>query len=457
MTKKMSFSKIVSSAAVGNVLEYYDFTLFVYLAPHIGPLFFPKGDKITAIIAALGIYALGYFMRPLGGILFGYIGDTYGRKNALTLSIIMMAIPTVLIGCLPTYEAIGVYSPILLTCCRLLQGLCVGGEYNGASIFAVENVEKGRAFAGSLVTSSSALGGLIGSAVSGVVLMSFMPSWAWRGAFILGALIALFGLYVRLKVTENKPLERLSQRAPFLEAIKKHPRSVLCTMGIAGFSGIMFNLSLSYISIFLTTVKQWPITQALAVVSSGLVLYITIVPIVGRLADYFGTRITILTGAIGTILGIFPAIYLLTWSTSVTGILAGVYLLIILSAWFQAPMNYYMATLFPPECRYSGVAFSYSAAMAMFGGTTSMILASLIQWTHNPFVCVFYVLFGACIGLLGVYYSRPLVFENDALTDEDVKGPIGLFHTEVEGPKKLEPSPTTNGLSPQKSQAQVRK
>jgi len=423
MTKKMSFSKIVGSASIGNILEYYDFLLFVYLAPHISSLFFPPGDNLSALIAGLGIYALGYFMRPLGAILFGYIGDTYGRKKALTTSIIMMAIPTALIGCLPTYQSIGIFSPLLLTLCRLLQGLCVGGEYNGASIFVVENVEENRrTFAGSLITSSSALGGLVGSAVAGFVLLSFMPPWAWRGAFVTGAFIGIFGLYVRLKVSENNPIVPNHERAPFLEAVKNHPRSVLCTMGMAAFSGIMFHMSLSYISIFLATVKQWPLTQSLAVVSSGMVLYIALVPLVGRIADYYGSKKTMVSGTIATIIGIYPALLLLTWSTSLPGVLLGVFLLVALSAWFQAPMNYYMATLFPAKCRYSGVAFSYSLAMAMFGGTTSMILTFLIQQTNNPLTCAFYVLFGACLGLPAIIKSKPILSSDDPLSTELVNG-----------------------------------
>lgn len=416
MTKKMSFSKIVGSAAIGNVLEYYDFTLFVYLAPHISPLFFPMEDKMTAIIAGLGVYAVGFFMRPLGAVLFGYIGDTYGRKQALTTSIIMMAIPTALIGCLPTYQSIGILSPLLLTLCRLLQGLCVGGEYNGAGIFAVENVQNKRTLAGSFVTSSSALGGLLGSAVAGLVLLPFMPPWAWRGAFVAGALIGVFGLYIRLKISENNPIIPVNRRAPLLEAIKSHPRSILCTMGIAAFSGIMFYLSLTYISVFLSTFKHWPLTQALGVVSFGLVLYVSLVPLVGRIADYFGARTTMITGALATIIGIYPIFFLLTWATSLPGILVGVSLLVALSAWFQAPMNAYFATLFPPECRYSGIAFSYSLAMAIFGGTTSMILAFLIKLTNNPLVGVLYVLLGACLGLLAVIKSKPALSTHHSLS-----------------------------------------
>ena len=178
---KSSDKKIILASMAGNVLEYYDFTLFVFLTPLISPLFFPAEDKVISLIAGLGTYAVGFFMRPFGSLFFGYIGDTWGRKKALTLSIFMMAIPTVLIGCLPTYEQVGMMAPLLLITCRLFQGLCAGGEYNGASIFTVENIQKaGAGLAGSFITSSSAIGSLSASIVASLVSLPGMQTWAWR-------------------------------------------------------------------------------------------------------------------------------------------------------------------------------------------------------------------------------------------------------------------------------------
>lgn len=419
MNKTTSFSKIVGSATIGNVLEYYDFLLFIYLAPHISPLFFPAEDKITAIIAGLGVYALGYFMRPLGAIAFGYMGDVYGRKQALTVSIIMMAIPTFLMGCLPTYQSIGIMAPLMLILCRLIQGLSVGGEYIGAGIFSVENVVANRrSLAGSLITSASGLGGLLGSMVATFVFLPFMPPWAWRGAFMLGAFIGLFGLYIRLKVLENNPISSAGKRAPLMEAIKQHPKSIFCTFGIAAFSGIMNNLTLSYISVFLTVFKGWPLYQALSVMSIAKVLYIIINPFVGKISDHVGERIMMLTGAVATIILIYPLIVLLNNSYTIFPALCAVIPLAILSSWFQAPMNSYMASLFPPTCRYSGVAFSYSVGIACFGGTTSIILTSLIQWTNNPLISILYVVFGSILGLGAVLISKPIL--NNELSRREI-------------------------------------
>jgi len=407
----MSFSKIVGSAAVGNILEYYDFTLFVFLAPHISPLFFPANDPIVSIIAGLGVYALGYFMRPLGAILFGYIGDIYGRKQALTLSIMMMGIPTFFIGCLPTYQTLGLASPILLTLFRLFQGLCVGGEYNGASIFSIENVQKKhRALAGSFITSSSALGALLGSSVAALIVLPVMPPWAWRVAFIIGSFLALIGLFIRLKIMENNPITPQSMKQiPFLEALKHHPRSVFCTMGVAAFTGITYNLTLTYTSIFLKTFKHWTLSQSLGVVSYATILYIVLNPIVGKFTDKIGVKRMMMLAIVGMTISIYPVFLTFSLATSLASVLLSISILVILTSLFHAPVNVYMASLFPLTCRYSGVALSYSTAMALFGGTTSMILTFLTHWTGTPLVAILYVLFGASIAFFAILKSPTLL------------------------------------------------
>src|SRR5260221_4652490 len=201
--KKWKSSKVIFSAMLGNSLEYYDFNLFIFLAPVISPLFFPTEDKIASVLIGLGTYAVGYFMRPLGAVAFGYIGDVYGRRRALTLSIILMAIPTFLMGLLPTYEAIGILAPIAVIVLRLLQGFCAGGEYNGAGIFTVENVNPKKAgFAGGMITASSAIGFLMGSMVASLCVLEVMPSWAWRVAFLMGIIVGFVGLYLRRNIPD---------------------------------------------------------------------------------------------------------------------------------------------------------------------------------------------------------------------------------------------------------------
>jgi MHS family proline/betaine transporter-like MFS transporter len=410
--KKTKSSKIITAAMLGNSLEFYDFTLFAFLAPIIGPLFFPSEDKILSVIAGLGTFAIGFMMRPVGAIAFGYIGDKYGRKRALTLSILLMAIPTFCIGLLPVYENIGILAPIALIFLRLLQGFCTGGEYNGAGIFVCENVEPHKAgFAGGMITSSSAIGSLTGAIAASIVTLEFMPSWAWRVAFLFGIIIGIVGFYIRRRMTDiyltellNKKKQRI--RSPLVEAIKSNPSSIICVMGIAAFSGIMSTTSTKYVSVFLITFQSWPASEALFVMSFGNLIYILLAPFSGWLSDKFGGRIIMLSGALATLASIYPVLFLLTSESGIVAVVSAQMLLAILAAWFQGPMNLFIANLFKAENRYSGLAFSYCVGMAIFGGTTPMISTALVRWSGDPTTPAFYIILGSIIGLIGVYYSK---------------------------------------------------
>ena len=181
----MNRNKSMVSAMIGNALEYYDVMLYGFFALTIAPLYFPSNSPLTSHIAAMGAFAAGFLVRPLGGLIFGHIGDTYGRKKALVLSVLLATIPTFMIGILPTYDAIGIWAPIILICCRLVQGLCVAGEYVGASILIAEYTQRNKAgFACSLLPSSSLIGATIGSAFGAIATLSSMPPWAWRVPFM---------------------------------------------------------------------------------------------------------------------------------------------------------------------------------------------------------------------------------------------------------------------------------
>jgi len=412
-TPKTSDRKIILASMAGNVLEYYDFTIFVFLTPLISPLFFPAEDKVVSLIAGLGTYAVGFFMRPFGGLFFGYIGDTYGRKKALTLSIFMMAFPTALMGCLPTYEQIGILAPLLLICCRLCQGLCAGGEYNGASIFTVENVQKtGVGISGALISSSSAIGSLSASIVASFISLPGMPGYAWRFAFLGGVVVAGVGFYLRRHVQERMIFspESSQKRHAFThlkEALRYHPKAILCTFGIASCSGIMYAAAMRYSGIFLTTFLGWSLSDSLIVVMFGTVSYILLSPLGGLMSDHFGERKVMLTGALATLLGVYPVMLLLSKAQTFLIALLAEFLLALMAACFQSPMNAFMAKLFPLSSRFSGLAFGYTTGMAIFGGTMTMLATALTYWLDNPLAPVLYLLAGGLMGLVAVIKAEP--------------------------------------------------
>lgn len=201
---RLLFSKIFLSASFGNILEFYDFATYGFLIPIMAPLFFPAENPITSLLMASGAFAISFLARPIGGILFGYIGDFYGRKVAFSLSLIVMAMATTLIGILPTYEKIGLLSPFLLIFCRLVQGLCLGGEFSGSLIFATEHLSQqrhGSAFVTGTITSAG-VGGWFLSSIVCTVTSNLSQPYSWRIPFLLGAVVGVLGYYIRRSTIE---------------------------------------------------------------------------------------------------------------------------------------------------------------------------------------------------------------------------------------------------------------
>jgi MHS family proline/betaine transporter-like MFS transporter len=194
--------RVIAAGMIGNVLEWYDFAIYGYFAATIGRQFFPNEDAVAQLLSAFGVFAIGYLMRPLGGVLVGHIGDTFGRRAALTFSVVAMAIPTFLMGLLPGYQTIGVLAPIGLTLLRVVQGLSVGGEYTGSMVFLVEQAPEGRrGLMGALGASGSTAGILLGSAVGATFAASMstaaLDAWGWRIPFLLGLLVGIAGYIFR--------------------------------------------------------------------------------------------------------------------------------------------------------------------------------------------------------------------------------------------------------------------
>lgn len=208
--------KTLVASSLGNILEWYDFALFGFFAPILAQLFFPSDDHLASLLSTFGVFAAGFLMRPLGGALFGHFGDKVGRKNALAASVILMAIPTTLLGLLPTHSQVGLLAPILLTVLRLIQGLSVGGELTGSISFIVEHSPPSqRGFFGSWASNSIGMGLLLGSATGALMTSLLSPddlaSWGWRIPFLFGIVVGGVGLYLRMKLEEPESFQKLQQ------------------------------------------------------------------------------------------------------------------------------------------------------------------------------------------------------------------------------------------------------
>jgi MHS family proline/betaine transporter-like MFS transporter len=399
--------KAIFAAMIGNALEYYDVMLYGFFATMLAPLFFPMGNQATSIIASLGTFAAGFVMRPLGGIVFGHLGDKFGRRYALVLTIFLVTIPTLTIGLLPTYADIGIAAPIILVICRLLQGLCVGGEYSGASIFVIEYSRKGReAFAGSTLCASGFFGGVLGTFAGFFCTLSFMPSWGWRIPFLLGTLIGLVGYYLRSRVNESPEFishknEEIA-RVPLLKVLQKRKKNLFCTMGIGATSLIPFYMASVYMGYLLSTKLHIPISQIM-LINVGLNIFVMILlPLMGMVADKFGKKKVMVLTALISFLSAYPLFFLLEKDLSLLNVIFVQIVLGIITAGFGAPSTALLATFFPVHERYSGVGFGYALGGALLGGTTPLIVASLSNILDSALAPASYLMFSALLGIICV-------------------------------------------------------
>ncbi|MBY0500645.1 MAG: MFS transporter [Alphaproteobacteria bacterium] len=392
----MTQKKVFIAGTIGNVIEFYDFTLYGFFAPIIAQLFFPSSDPRAALLSTLAIFAAGFLMRPIGGIIFGHIGDKLGRKVALSSSILLMSFPTAIIGILPSYDAIGIWASIILMVCRLSQGLSTGGEYNGAFIFLIEHGKKDNAgFLGSLVTSSCALGALLAVFSGLLALREEMPSWAWRVPFLLGSLGGIIGFYLRNKIDESPEFlkcfhEQSTVKLPLAYAFREDRFSILRVIAVATFSQVLINTLVVYTNIYLNKNLNIPLENVLMLNTLALLVFTFTAPLAGFLSDKFG-QIPVMFAATCVSIAVIYPVFLLFNSKELSSILYAEILLSILAASYAGTSNAFIYKSFPPFFRYSGSAFSYGVG-GILGGATPFILSYLIYLTGNTMMPPLYII-----------------------------------------------------------------
>jgi MHS family proline/betaine transporter-like MFS transporter len=366
---------------------------------------------VSSLIAAFGAFAAGFLMRPFGSLVFGHIGDRVGRKAALICSILAMAVPTFLIGVMPTYDRIGVFASVLLVLLRLAQGLSVGGEYTTSVVFLIEQAgARGRGFFGSWSGFGSVGGMLLGSAVGAVVTTTLgraaTADWGWRVPFLLRAPLGLFGLYLRRTVSESMPSGPATvARSPVIEAFHREWRSMLKIAGFYVVNAIGFYMCFVYVTTYWRQIEHRSASTALDINTLSMTLLLVLIPLIGVLSDRTGRRPLLLGATAALVLLSWPLFWLMHQSN--TGvILLGQAGFAVLFAITGAVGPTAMAEAFPREVRCSGLSVGYNACLALFGGTTPLIAVYLVRRTHNDLSPAFYVMAAAAISFAVIWHSR---------------------------------------------------
>ncbi len=401
-----SFFRLRLVGMIGNVMEWYDFAVYGYFAAIIGRLFFPSEDPVISLIASFGAFAAGFLVRPLGGILFGQIGDLVGRQRAMLLSVMAMAIPTVIMGLLPTYDMIGIAAPVLLVTLRLIQGLSVGGEYTSSLVFLVENAPPGRrSYSAVWGAWGASAGTLLGSGVGFVTAFILLPeqleAWGWRVPFLLGGAVAFAGYWLRHGL-HTEELTGLS-KTPAKDIFTKHKMSILRVAMLNLATGVGFYTIFVYAVSFLEQVNHFSDEQALRHNSIAMIVTLILMPIAAKLADRYGSKTILGFGFILLALCAIPLFYVMgqgiRWATIGCEIGLALPLSIILGVIPAANVE-----LMPREIRCTGLAFSYNLSVGIFGGITPMVVTWLTAYLKNPSAPGYWVATAAIVSALTLFF-----------------------------------------------------
>jgi len=401
-----SSSKALFAGVSGTALQWYDFALFGYFAPIIAAAYFPNDNQFASLLSAFGVFAVGYLLAPIGSLFFGYIGDQFGRKRALTLSILAMAIPTALISVVPSYQYIGIAAPLLITLLRVIQGFVASSEFTGSAIFLVEHATpENKAFYGCLTSSAYSTGLIMAGLAASFFTASFMPDWGWRIGFGLALIAGILIFYLRAHVAETPEYEHIAQHdkrsLPFLAALKEAPLAVVGIIGIAWLVSIMTFGTYVFTATYLHSYFHISLGLATLIITIALAVDATLEPFIALLADKIGLLKVVRLGMVGMLLLSIP-IFILLATANVVLISMGLVFMSILIAITYAPLNAYMVSLFPHQYRYSGFGVAFNVGISLFGGTTPIVMMWLVNTTNNFISPAWYYMFGAIIGLVSI-------------------------------------------------------
>lgn len=370
------------AASLGTMVEYYDYAIFGLFLPLIAPLFFPGETVYDSLEKGFYAILIATIARPLGGLFFGYIGDTFGRRKALMSSMYGIAIATILMGLTPGYAEIGLWAGVMITATKSVQVFCFGGEYNGAGIYVVEHAhQKNEAFIGSCLTAVTLAGSLIATLIGFITTLKGMPTWSWRAAFVFGGVVGIIGIIYRKGLAESPYFKEADPHTEGLKAlIKKFPYQLLAGFFIGGFATVPFTTVLTFMNPVLMA-KEMISSQTLMLLQSLLILIAMITLLIsGKIADKTKSYAVMLYAAIMLALLSFPLLWIV--DQGILSLIIGVQIvLVIITEILFGPSNACLKNLFPAQFRYRGASLSFTLGLSVFGGLTPVIESHLYKMT----------------------------------------------------------------------------
>jgi MHS family proline/betaine transporter-like MFS transporter len=407
--------KIILTGSIANSLEWYDFALYANFASLIGQKFFPSSDPNLAIIAAFGVFAIGFLMRPIGAMIFGAIGDRLGRKQALSLAILAMAIPTAMVGILPTYEVIGISAPILLTLIRLLQGLSMGGALMGSASYIIEHAPaKNRGVVGSATMFTLCLGFTLGSVVAWA-LSTYMShdnfmNYGWRLPFLFGIVIVLVSYYIKRHSVESPEFEeeKISGRLvahPFKELMKSYKHVVLTSISINSLGSVGFYALAVFVSEYLQSARNISFSAANSMSSWSMIVIMFSVVFAGAMSDYIGRKRWFILTSIVTMIFIWPFCKILMTGEYSELFFAQVGFAFLVGCYI-GPEPALQMEMYPTNVRNTGVGVSYNVGCAVFGGAAPLICKLLFDYFGNIYVLAYYISGVALLSIIAVSFYK---------------------------------------------------